>query len=79
MAGGKAHLFGGFVFTLVVLHTISNYFFRPDLLDIILYISIGLMFSVWPDIDIKSIGQKFFYSMFFITDLYLIYLKEFEN
>jgi len=78
MSSGKGHLFGGFIFVLVAIHTISNYFFQPDLLDLILYLSIGLMFSVWPDVDIKSIGQKLFYTIFFITDIYLILLNEFK-
>ena len=78
MAVGKGHLFGGFIFVLIFLHTITNYFFRPDLFDIVLYIAIALMFSVWPDVDIKSIGQKFFYTIFFLTDCYLIYNDEYK-
>ena len=31
------------------------------------------MFSLWPDVDIKSIGQKVFYSIFFLTDAILIF------
>ena len=38
------------------------------------------MFSLWPDVDIKSIGQKLFYSIFFLTDVALIfYFKELET
>ena len=73
MAGGKGHLIGGFIFILVLLHTITHYFYRPSLLDLIMYIAIGLMFAVWPDVDIKSIGQKFFYTVFFLVDIYLVY------
>ena len=78
MSGGKGHLIGGFVFILVLLHTITHYFYRPDLLDLILYIAIGLMFAVWPDVDIKSIGQKFFYIVFFMVDLFLIFSEEYK-
>ena len=63
MASGKGHLIGGFIFIIIFIHIISHYFFQPTLIDIILYIAIGLMFAVWPDVDIKSIGQKFFYSI----------------
>ena len=38
---------------------------------------IVLMFSLWPDVDIKSIGQKLFYVIFFIVDIVLIF--HFEN
>jgi len=78
MAGGKGHLIGGFIFMLVLLHTISHYFYRPSLLDLVLYVAIGLMFAVWPDVDIKSIGQKFFYTVFLLVDLILIYLEEYK-
>ena len=78
MAGGKGHLIGGFIFILILLHTITHYFYRPSLLDLILYVAIGLMFAVWPDVDIKSIGQKFFYTVFFLVDIYLIYMQEYK-
>ena len=78
MAGGKGHLIGGFIFILVLLHTITHYFYRPSLLDLIMYIAIGLMFAVWPDVDIKSIGQKFFYTVFFLVDIYLVYNQEYK-
>ena len=78
MSGGKGHLIGGFIFILVLLHTITHYFFRPDLLDFVLYIAIGLMFAVWPDVDIKSYGQKFFYIVFFLVDLFLVYTEEYK-
>ena len=78
MAGGKGHLIGGFIFILVLLHTIIHYFYRPSLLDLVMYIAIGLMFAVWPDVDIKSIGQKFFYTVFFLVDLFLVYSEEYK-
>ena len=62
MASGKGHIAGGFIFILIVLHTISHYYYRPSLLDIVIYFALGLMFALWPDIDIKSIGQKLFYN-----------------
>ena len=79
MAGGKGHLIGGFIFILVLLHTITHYFYRPSLLDLVMYIAIGLMFAVCPDVDIKSIGQKFFYTVFFLVDLFLFYFYFFRR
>ena len=78
MASGKGHLAGGFIFVLLLLHVITNYFFTPAPLDIVLYVAIALMFAVWPDVDIKSIGQKFFYTVFFLTDAYLIMIDDYK-
>ena len=36
------------------------------------------MFALWPDVDIKSKGQKLFYIIFFLTDLYLIFSSQFK-
>ena len=78
MAGGKGHMIGGVVFSLIALHLVSHYFIAPKLMDMIIYISIALLFSLWPDVDIKSIGQKVFYTIFFITDCYLIFMDEYK-
>ena len=78
MASGKGHLFGGFVFLLLFIHIDSNYFYRPSTIDLILYLAIGMMFAVWPDVDIKSYGQKFFYIIFFMVDVFLIYSQEYK-
>lgn len=78
MAGYKGHSVGAVVLLLVAMHYFGNTFHNPDLIDIILYGAIALMFGLWPDVDIKSKGQKIFYSIFFVTDLYLIINQEFE-
>ena len=51
----------------------ANYFFVPNAMEIVIYAAIILMFSLWPDVDIKGLGQKVFYTIFFITDLILIF------
>ena len=78
MASGKGHLVGGMIFALIGLHLFAHYFFVPTYLDMVIYVSLALMFSVWPDVDIKSIGQKFFYSVFFLTDCYLIFHEQYQ-
>ena len=78
MAGGRGHIWGGFFFVIIFIYTISNYFYNPSLLEIILYIALACMFSVWPDIDIKSYGQKFFYIIFFLADLFFIITEEYK-
>ena len=70
MASGKGHIWGGLIFAIIFIYTITNYFYKPSLLEVIIYIALACMFSVWPDIDIKSFGQKFFYSIFLITDIF---------
>tara|TARA_B100001758_G_C18238733_1_gene519337 strand:+ start:146 stop:598 length:453 start_codon:yes stop_codon:yes gene_type:complete len=73
MASGKGHLVGGAVFLWLFLIVLSNYFFVPSPMETVLYSAIVILFSVWPDVDISSIGQKIFYSIFFITDAILIF------
>ena len=73
MASGKGHLIGGMVFLWLFLTVLSNYFFVPGPIDIVIYASIILLFSLWPDVDIKGLGQKVFYIIFFVTDLILLF------
>ena len=79
MSGYKGHSIGAVVLLLVAMHYFGNYFHKPDLIDIILYGAVAVMFGLWPDVDIKSKGQKIFYSIFFVTDLYLIINQEYKN
>lgn len=80
MSSGKGHIVGGFVFLWLFLTVLSNYFFVPSAMEIVIFAAIAIMFALWPDVDIKSIGQKLFYSIFFITDVVLIfYFKELET
>jgi membrane-bound metal-dependent hydrolase YbcI (DUF457 family) len=80
MASGKGHIVGGFVFLWLFLTVLSNYFFVPSAMEIVIFAAIAIMFALWPDVDIKSIGQKLFYTIFFVTDVILIfYFKELET
>ena len=73
MASGKGHLLGGGVFLWIFLTVMANYFFVPTPIEIVIYASIIILFSLWPDVDIKGLGQKVFYTIFFITDIILIF------
>ena len=73
MASGKGHIVGGLVFLWLFLTILSNFFFIPSTMEIMIYAAIAVMFSLWPDVDIKSIGQKVFYTIFFITDAILVF------
>ena len=80
MASGKRHIIGGFVFFWLFLTILSNFFFIPSVMEIIIFAAIAVMFSLWPDVDIKSLGQKVFYTIFFITDTTLIfYFKDYKT
>lgn len=73
MASGKGHILGGLVFAWIFLAVLSNFFFVPTATELVMFIGIAVMFSLWPDVDIKSIGQKVFYTIFFITDAILVF------
>jgi formate/nitrite transporter FocA (FNT family) len=48
-------------------------------MEIVIFAAIAIMFALWPDVDIKSIGQKLFYTIFFVTDIVLIfYFQEYK-
>lgn len=71
-------MMGGVVLMIIVIHFFYHSFFSPSLLEIFWYLIIATMFALWPDVDIKSKGQKLFYIIFFITDIYLICTSQFK-
>ena len=73
MASGKGHLLGGAVFLWAFLTVLANYYFVPSPMEILIYASIVLLFSLWPDVDIKGLGQKVFYTIFLVTDLIILF------
>ena len=80
MASGKGHIVGGFVFLWLFLTILSNYFFVPSAMEIVIFTAIAVMFALWPDVDIKSLGQKVFYTIFFVTDATLVfYFKDYKT
>ena len=48
MAGGKTHFWGGFVFVIIFIYTITNYFYQPSLIEVVIYFALACMFSVSP-------------------------------
>lgn len=79
MASGKGHIVGGFIFLWAFLTILSNYFFVPSALEIFIYATLVILFALWPDVDIKSIGQKVFYTIFFVADAILVfYFQEYK-
>jgi membrane-bound metal-dependent hydrolase YbcI (DUF457 family) len=39
---------------------------------------LALLFGLWPDVDTTSKGQQVFYSIFFVTDVFLIVTEQFQ-
>lgn len=78
MSSGKGHIVGALVFLWLFMHIISNYFFRPGTLQVFIYAVIIILFALWPDVDINSLGQKLFYTVFFIADCIFVYLQEYK-
>ncbi|ACF13254.1 membrane-bound metal-dependent hydrolase [Chloroherpeton thalassium ATCC 35110] len=85
MSSYKGHLFGGALFFIplsVVLvlffdyNTLSKFEF---LLQVGILFSITLLFSLWPDVDIKSKGQLIFYRFFVGVDVVLILTQKLQE
>lgn len=88
MAGYKGHLAGATLFAVGYL-TVLGYAFSIDAayrqfsaLEQIGYplalAILTLLFGLWPDVDTDSKGQRVFYLVFFVTDLFLIVTEQFR-
>jgi membrane-bound metal-dependent hydrolase YbcI (DUF457 family) len=88
MAGYKGHLAGATLFVLGYL-ALLGYAFSIDAayrqfsaLERVGYpavlVVLALLFGLWPDVDTNSKGQRLFYSIFFVTDLFLIVTEQFR-
>lgn len=88
MAGYKGHLAGATLFVLGYIALLA-YAFSVDAayeqfsaLEQIGYplslVALALLFGLWPDVDTNSKGQRVFYSIFLITDLFLIATEQFR-
>jgi len=65
MSSYKGHLLGGFTTFLIVQQVSTTMFAQPRLgtKEILFAVSFCLLGSLFPDIDIKSFGQKIFYNL----------------
>ena len=73
MPGYRGHLVGGGVTYFILLYFLSGY--NPDLSIVAQGVLFGLVGALFPDIDIKSMGQKYFY-IFLIALLIFCLLHE---
>jgi hypothetical protein len=65
MPGYKGHLTGGFILFLSLL-LVVRHFYHPSICTIIEWLLCTLLGSLFPDIDVKSKGQKWFYWFLFL-------------
>lgn len=78
MASYRGHLWGALIFFIpfVILLIFFFDFYRqplPMLLaQVVILLGITMLFALFPDIDIKSKGQRIFYLIFFCVDILLI-------
>jgi membrane-bound metal-dependent hydrolase YbcI (DUF457 family) len=78
MSSYKGHLFGGVLFFIPFVYVLGILFDYDELptwqyvLQLVILFGITLLFALFPDVDIKSKGQKIFYWIFLILDLVLI-------
>ncbi len=83
MAGYRGHIAGGTVFTGIYIAVLSALAVLPPLValgsgsiasTVAALLGVGVVFSLWPDVDTNSKGQDLFYGAAFIVDLVLILL-----
>ncbi len=78
MASYRGHIWGGLLFFVpfVILLVFGFELYKQPLPNLIaqvaILLGITLLFALFPDIDIKSKGQRIFYIIFFCVDLLLI-------
>jgi len=92
MAGYKGHLAGGWVVFAAYMFgmglilaggdTASELDMRGWSTEMAAYVGVMLvvatLFSLWPDVDTDSKGQRLFYTVFFIVDVWLLLEGEYK-
>jgi len=69
--GYKGHLVGGVVVYTAMRYLLSG--FSPSICTSFEWLAVCLVGSLFPDVDIKSKGQKIFYRILFGLSLFLLY------
>lgn len=77
MPGYKGHLMGGAVTYCALLYGVTFYC-APTLLTGIEWFLFALAGSLFPDVDVKSKGQHYFYWIIFALFIYLVMLQRWK-
>ncbi|MBP6892054.1 metal-dependent hydrolase [Candidatus Babeliales bacterium] len=75
MPSYRVHLVGGFVIYIAVLHCLQSA--EPTIVTVLQGLVFCLLGALFPDIDVKSKGQKVFYSLLLMLLLYLLYHEKY--
>jgi hypothetical protein len=75
MPSYRVHLVGGFLTYVGILHCMQSA--EPTIATILQGLVFCLLGSLFPDIDVKSKGQKVFYILFFCLLAYLMYQEKY--
>ena len=85
MSGFRGHILGSVILTTLIIFALSHIrtYFNLNIgfntyLEIITIYAVSILFSLFPDIDTNSLGQKIFYSLIFITNIYLFTKGEYK-
>jgi len=88
VAGYKGHIAGatlfgcGYVAALGYAFSVDAAYRQFSSLEQIGYplsmVALALLFGLWPDVDTDSKGQRVFYTIFLVTDLFLIVTEQFR-
>ena len=89
MAGYRGHIAGATVFfaiyfgLVVLVFLVDAAYQQFTIMELTGYplamFGLCLMFGLWPDVDINSIAQDIFYTIFFLIDVVLIVTRHFEE
>jgi len=76
MPNYKSHLVGGVLVYSVMLCAVL-YYYSPSLLAMVEWLLFALAGALFPDVDTKSKGQRWFYRILLILLVYTVYTKRF--
>lgn len=76
MPGYKAHTFGSLVIAVLALGT-CNIFYQVTAFKAFEWIGFAVIGGLFPDLDTKSFGQKWFYRILFLSAIILFALKQY--
>lgn len=89
MASYRGHIAGatafgvGYVGLLGYVYSINAAYQQFGPMELVAYpvacVALAVMFGLWPDVDTNSKGQKFFYGLFLIVDLFLIVTEHYRE
>lgn len=78
MSNYKGHLLGGACVYLIMVYIVSSYYSHPSLPIALEWLLFCLAGSLFPDIDVKSKGQNYFYWIVFGLLIFLFVMERWK-